>query len=245
MILSSASSELERNSTARELRLDRLDTGVGQYVYHAPNVFNFYLPGYSAPGQITESELVSPEAMVINAPTVVGFLNGAFSLIDMGLTDCFGGFGGHIGAACNWLFYNWYTYNQEKQAMASLRFQPSSTDAVTVVDELALLLTAGRLNTASRTIIQDAYSQELGDTDADSALRLAQKLIITTPEFHSTNVVKPKGKLRPEPEVPQPSTKQYKAVVFVNLNGGKCMHVRSRRIVCAFYFSILCLFLSS
>jgi len=244
LIFSLAYSELERNSTARELRLDRLASGAGQYVYHAPNVFNFYLPGYSAPGQITESELVSPEAMVINAPTVVGFLNGAFSLIDMGLTDCFGGFGGDI-MNCDQLFSKWYTYNQEKQAMASLRFQPSSTDAVTVVDELALLLTAGRLNTASRTIIQDAYSQELGDTDADSALRLAQKLIITTPEFHSTNVVKPKGKLRPEPEVPQPSTKQYKAVVFVNLNGGKCMHVRSRRIVCAFYFSILCLFLSS
>jgi hypothetical protein len=78
------------------------------------------------------------------------------------------------------------------------------------------------LNIASRTIIQAAYSQELSDADAASALRLAQKLIITASEFHSTNTVKPKGQLRPEPEVPQPSTKPYKAIVFVNLNGGKC-----------------------
>ena len=195
-------------------------------MYYTPDVFSFFLPGYSAPGQIIESDLVSPEAMVINAPTVVGFLNGAFSLIDMGLNKCFGGFGGEI-MYCPLLFDKWYTYNQEKQALATLRYQPSSTHAVTVVDELALLLTAGRLNTASRTIIQAAYSQELSDADAASALRLAQKLIITTPEFHSTNIVKPKlGQLRPEPEVPQPSIKPYKAVVFVNLNGGKCACTR-------------------
>jgi hypothetical protein len=147
---------------------------------------------------------------------MVGFLNGAF------LTDCFGGFGGRVMWNCNYLYYIWYTYNQEKQAMASLRYQPSSTNAVIVVEELALLLTAGRLNTASRTIIQATYSEEMS-ADVDSALQLAQKLVISAPESHSTNAVKPKlGQLRPEPEVTQPFIKPYKPVVFVNLNGGKC-----------------------
>ena len=242
--MSSAFSELERNSTARELRLDRLDIGVGQYAYHAPNVFSYFLPEYSAPGQITESELISPEAMVINAPTMIGFLNGAFSLIDMGLNKCYGGFGGEI-TWCPLIFNKWKMYKPDIQALATLRYQPSSTDAVTVVDELALLLTAGRLNPASRTIIRDAYLQEFGSVDGASALRLAQKLIITTPEFHCTNVVKQRGQLRPEPEDPVPSTKPYKAVVFVNLNGGKYACAIVQVNFCDHEFSMIPFFLSS
>ena len=31
--------------------------------------------------------------MILNAPSVVGFLNGLMSLVDTGLGNCFGGFG--------------------------------------------------------------------------------------------------------------------------------------------------------
>ena len=215
-----SSSELEKNSTARELRLDRIQTGIGQYAYNTPNVFSFFLPEYAAPGQITESNLVSPEAMVINAPTVVGFLNGAYALIDLGLNSCFKGFGGVVHNACQLFFYNWFKWDPEIQTMATLRYQPSTTDAETVVDELALLLTAGRLSPGSRRIVREAYDVEFIAANAASALRLAQKLVISTPEYHSTNTVKRKEQLRPDPEIPVPSQNEYKAIIILNLNGG-------------------------
>ena len=218
-----SSSELEKNSTARELRLDGLQSGIGQYVYHTPNVFGFFLPEYSAPGQITEANLVTPEAMVINAPTVVGFLNGAYSLIDLGLNSCFDGFGGTVINDCPSIFYNWYTWNPERQTMATLRYQPSSTDAEAVIDELALLLTAGRLSPGARSIVKEAYKVEFTAVNAASALRLAQKLVISTPEYHITNIVKRKEQLRPEPEAPAPPNNEYKAIIFVNLEGGMCV----------------------
>jgi len=214
------SMELEKNSTARELRLDRIQTGIGQYAYNTPNVFSFFLPEYAAPGQITESNLVSPEAMVINAPTVVGFLNGAYALIDLGLNSCFKGFGGVVHNACQLFFYNWFKWDPEIQTMATLRYQPSTTDAETVVDELALLLTAGRLSPGSRRIVREAYDVEFIAANAASALRLAQKLVISTPEYHSTNTVKRKEQLRPDPEIPVPSQNEYKAIIILNLNGG-------------------------
>jgi uncharacterized protein (DUF1501 family) len=48
----------------------------------------------------------------------------------------------------------------------------------------------------------------------------AQQLIMLTPEFHATNIARKSGSSRPEPESPKPSTKPYKAVVYVLLDGG-------------------------
>ena len=39
-----------------------------------------------------DAQITSPEAQVINAPTLVGLLNGMMSLVDTGLNECFGGF---------------------------------------------------------------------------------------------------------------------------------------------------------
>merc|ERR1712242_631536 len=58
-----------------------------------------------------------------------------------------------------------------------------------VVDELATLLTSGRLSSKKRKIIANAYRQKLDNNDdAQAALRLAMQLMLTTPEFHSTNL---------------------------------------------------------
>lgn len=52
------------------------------------------------------------------------------------------------------------------------------------------------------------------------ALRLAQQLIVTTPEFHTTNVVKRTGDSRPDPLLPEPMGVDYKAIVYVLFAGG-------------------------
>jgi len=80
-----------------------------------------------------------------------------------------------------------------------------------VISDLATILTSGRLAADSREIIKAAYIAKLNEVDSNGvpiddaagmALRLAQQLIVTTPELHTTNVVKRTGDSRPDPLLP-------------------------------------------
>ncbi len=51
------------------------------------------MPEYANPGAIKGASLTSPEAQITNSPTIIGLLNGLMSMIDLGLGDCYGGFG--------------------------------------------------------------------------------------------------------------------------------------------------------
>lgn len=103
----------------------------------------------------------------------------------------------------------------------ALGFIPTDeTTAGAVVDELALLLTGGRLSDNSRAVIEAVYNSAKASGGLDKAFRMAQKLIITAPEFHSTGVSKPLGVARPEPSLPPEPAHKYKALVYVNLDGG-------------------------
>ncbi len=203
---------------ATAVRLENLQQFIGQAPYTIPNVFSFFKPEYSAPGVITNAGLRSPEAQVLNAPTIVGFLNGIFSLIDIGTTSCYSGFGGRTAYHCP-SFQN--RYDPETYSHGWLSFSASNpNDASDVIDELATILTGGRLSIASRSHFASEYSSMLDSNGEVQALRLAQKLVISTPEFHSTNSVRSKGDARMEAPDPQPSENDYKAIVFLNLNGG-------------------------
>ena len=96
---------------------------------------------------------------------------------------------------------------------------PNPNDAEGVIDDLSLILTGGRLrlNSVSKSIIVDAYKNAGNNADG---LRLAQKLIVSTPEFHTTNVMYSTSSPRDELQPPQPASNRYKSVVFVFLEGG-------------------------
>ena len=199
------------------IRVENLQQFIGQAPYTIPNVFSFFKPEYSAPGVITEAGLKSPEAQVMNAPTIVGFLNGVFSLIDIGTSSCFSGFGGRTVYWCNGYQHH---YDQKTFSHGRLGFTASNpTDAADVIDELATILTGGRLSSISRATFASEYSTMLGSKGETEALRLAQKLVISSPEFHATNIMR-SGAAREEAPDPQPSPNDYKAIVFLNLNGG-------------------------
>ena len=86
-----------------------------------------------------------------------------------------------------------------------------------VVDRLSTLLTAGRLQNEAKGIVVNAFD------NAGSALDgviMAQQLIVTSAEFHTTNIAKSTDKSRDEVSFPESSGKPYKAVVFLMLNGG-------------------------
>ena len=213
--------EFEANAFSQEIRMERLLEGIGQAAHFSPDVFSFFRPEYAAPGQIIEASLTSPEAQVMNAPTIVGFLNGIFSLIDLGLTRCYGGFGNKSLNNC--LHYTpgkGYSKDPEVHSFGMLRYAPTFTSSEDIVDDLAILLTGGRMSATSRASLVAAYASEADQSNAAGALRLLQKLMITSPEFHSTNIFHSTDQLRPVPDAPVQSDEPYKAIVFFNLNGG-------------------------
>jgi uncharacterized protein (DUF1501 family) len=190
---------------------------IGQMAYAIPNVFSFFLPEHKPPGPVALASLAAPEAQVITGPRTIDFLNGVFSLIKFGLTPCLEGFGR----------YQWWDENvcwtytlggNNKGVLGKLNYSPAtSSSASTYVDELAMLLTAGRLGTSSRRLITTVVAAE---PNRKMAVMKAQQLIALAPEFHSTNIARMSGATRPKPESPPPSTKPYKAVVYVLLDGG-------------------------
>ena len=139
-------------------------------------------------------------------------LNGLFSLTKYGLDACYNGFGlQEWRGGCRF-------EGDDERSWGRLDFTPEdSSDSGKVVDELATLLTSGRLNEESRNIIKHEYETA---EDTDMGLRLAQQLITVSPEFHSTNLMEFNGEPIPEPEPVDPPSHPYKAVIFLNLDGG-------------------------
>ncbi len=86
-----------------------------------------------------------------------------------------------------------------------------------VVDELATLLTSGRLNKEKREQLYQAFEEF---DDRESAEKHIQQLIILTPEFHSTGIVRELTSHRPLPAKNRKTCKPYKAVVHLMLYGG-------------------------
>ena len=214
--------EFERRPEAgKEIRLNDLQAKVGQEVHSSPGVFSFFLPEYSAPGHIKAASLTSPEAQVLSGPKIINLMNGIISLVDLGLTECFGGFAERNLWNCDRLQPGdiYYGHTDGKYRMGELTFAPSNpTDASDVVDELSLLLTGGRLNQDSRSVIANAYASA---TSHDDGLRLAQKLMFSTPEYHSTNTFDMKAsELRPDPQFPPPSSERHKSIIYLKIDGG-------------------------
>ncbi len=65
------------SSNQRDLRDTRSPSdGLGQHPFRSPSVFNFYRPGYVAPGTITgDQNLTAPEFQLVNESTALGYLN--------------------------------------------------------------------------------------------------------------------------------------------------------------------------
>lgn len=187
-----------------------------------PTVFSFMLPEYSPGGRPGDATLVGPETMIMDMPKVLALLNGMFSMVKYGLSRCHGGFGGKW-TGCN--------EGDFRSATAHLSFS-RPYDGITgleehadnVVSELSTLLTSGRLSGDNKRLIMDAYISKLNNTEATdpsgSALRLAEQLVLTTPEFHTTNTVAMTGELRDNPGPPVPFGTSYKAIVYVMFGGG-------------------------
>jgi uncharacterized protein (DUF1501 family) len=193
----------------------KINVKMGQMAHAIPNVFSFFLPEHKPSGRVAQASLVAPEAQVMTGPRTVELMNGLLSLIKYGFTNCLGGF-----AATNTdttICQNFGVAKANKGVAGKLAYTTSTNDPNYMVDQLALLLTSGRLSRKSRDIIADVVRSE--QTLAVGIVK-AQQLMVFAPEFHSTNIVKATETPRPEPNPIQPSSKPYKAVVYLLLEGG-------------------------
>lgn len=125
-------------------------------------VFSWFLPEFVADsGPALAAQLVSPESLILTMPNAVGMLNGMFSLIKYGLSNCYNGFGTDPSIGRNCLNARNYFgfYGRYARSFGRLTYVPDGATIEDWVDDLALMLTSGRLSNASRAEIVSSCSQ--------------------------------------------------------------------------------------
>lgn len=149
--------------TTRQLyRPDRLN----QQPYRAPSVFNFYRPGYVAPGsQTAAAGLVAPELQITHSNSIVGFVNFMDTLVRRTPDN--------VGDAPVFI----PDYSRET---------PIASDPEALVDRLDLVLTSNRMRPSTRQRILDAMAfVDASDPDvlATRRVQIAVLMTVTSPEF--------------------------------------------------------------
>lgn len=143
---------------------------LGQQAYRSPSVFNFYRPGYLAPGSETAAAgLTAPELQITTASTIVGYPNFMVAYA-LGLSPQ-DERGGLVGPPA---------YRPDYSTQAAL-----AGDLNALLDNLDLLLTHGALSADTRSRITDILSQLPGDTEEGRLLRaqIGSVLVMTAPEY--------------------------------------------------------------
>ena len=151
---------------------------LGQHPYRSPSVFNFYRPGYVAPGTATgNAGLTAPELQTVNASTVIGYAS---------YMDSF---------QRGWAQRD-YDDQQTTGFVPQLDDESEmADDPQALVDHLDLVLTGERLETSTKdriigvlgemTIRADEPSTEEDEEARDrrNRVNVAVNMVLTTPEF--------------------------------------------------------------
>lgn len=149
------------------------DTGrpdaLGQQAYRSPSVFNFYRPGYVAPGTLTgDAGLTAPELQITTASSIVGYPN-FMTIYALGLSNQAGP--GRDDPP---------TYQPDYSTQIAL-----ADDVEALVDNLDVLLTHGTLQSDSRARIVEGLELIPSQDEEGRLLRaqIASILMMTTPEY--------------------------------------------------------------
>lgn len=154
-------------SNERSLRNTGRPELLGQQAYRSSSVFNFYRPGYIAPGTETGAALLTaPELQIANASTVVGYAN-FMTLYALGLSPKI-----DRNAPA--------TYVADYSEQAALAADPQA-----LLDNLDQVLTHGTLQAETRNRITEVLDALGAETQEDLLLRaqVASVLVMTSPEY--------------------------------------------------------------
>ena len=142
-------------------------SSLAQSAMRSPTVFNFYRPGYVPPNtSIATAGLVAPELQIVNEVSVVGYSNFMRSAVQNGL-----------GSGSPRDIQPDYT---AELALAD--------NADLLIDRVSLLLTAGSMSAATRTIVRDAINSiAMPTTNQATArqnrVRLAVFFTLSSPDY--------------------------------------------------------------
>ncbi len=144
--------------------LSGASNGLAQNPLSSPSVFNFFRPGFVPAGTaIASNNLVAPEFQLVNEVTTAGYVNFMTGVIQNGLVN------GDIRAV----------YTKELAVAA---------DAAALVARVSLILTAGQISAANRTVIQTAIEAIRITGTNDDAVKLQRVLttvllVMASPEY--------------------------------------------------------------
>ena len=168
-------SGLDSYNERRLLDTRGTDDSLGQQAFRSPSVFNFYRPGYIAPGtNAGEQDLTVPEFQIVNESTSIGYLNF--------MTD----FAFDRGSQRN---RDIETFKPDYSEELALLETPAA-----LVDHLDDLLTGGRMSDAEKADIVDIVSTveirtnspENTAADQEDAVQTAVTLVLNSPSYTVT-----------------------------------------------------------
>ena len=163
---------------------DNVATSLGQTPMRSPSVFNFYRPGYVAPGtSAAAAGLVSPEMQIAHETTAAGWVNFMRDNVSAGV--------GQTNTVVNGVTLNRRDIQGDFTAELAL-----AADPVALVERVASRLTCGAAGAALKTEISDAVgriaipvlnaagtNQAAIDTAKRTRVNAAVLLVLVSPEF--------------------------------------------------------------
>lgn len=166
---------LDANNERRLADTRSADNALGQQAYRSPSVFNFYRPGYIAPGTNSGGQNITvPEFQIVNESSSVGYLN----------------------------FMTDFAFDRASQRNRDIdTYKPDYSDELALVDNpaglvdhLDNLLTGGRMSALEKADIVDIIqtveirtnSAENTAADQEDVVQTAVTLVLNSPSYAVT-----------------------------------------------------------
>ncbi len=163
---------------------DSVAASLGQTPLRAPSVFNFYRPGYIAPGsQSAAAGLVAPEMQLLNESSAAGWVNYMRDNLSLGVGQNNGTVGGVV--------LNRRDLRRDWAPELALATQPSALVA-SVADKLLFGRISSTLSTEAATAVGKIVIPALNaggtnqgaiDTAKSNRVKSAVLLVLASPEF--------------------------------------------------------------
>lgn len=134
-------------------------SSLGQNPLRAPSVFNWFRPDYAPPGTILNSGLVAPEFQITHETTTTGYANFVITTVERG--------------------HGWNNTAIVANYAPEIALAANPTQ---LIDHLNVLLTAGRMSSATRQLITSAVTA-VPASNAAGRVHTAVTLTMLSPEF--------------------------------------------------------------
>jgi cullin-associated NEDD8-dissociated protein 1 len=212
----------------REVDLYRFEEVLGQEPYSSPTVFNYYHSKFQPNSAVKRSDLYAPEAEILTTSRVILFLNSMISMIEFGLTQCYGSMGLNIRSVnCQNLKDRRTNPNLVNSGYLNYNSSILNTlSANQLVHYFSTILTGGRLENSKKEMFSKEFQRINSSYSRLEALKVLLELIVSSPEYQVSTTAKSRNLFRSSSlnsnsyQNSASTENGYKAIVYVYLSGG-------------------------